>query len=352
MSRLPPALFALLLLLPAPAARAQGPPPALVVTTVVHRATMAPQSTFVGTVRYPEIAAVAAEARGRVAAVHFEEGQRIAAGAPLVDLDAAVLRKEIEALQASRAQAAAEAERARLEAERYEVLFGQATVSRQEYDNVRYTFEALQHRTEALAAQIAAFQVQLNKKIVRAPFAGVILERQADRGEWLEEGDPVATLARDDEIDILVSVPEEVTGHLSRGLEVAFEAAGHQASGRVEAVIPRGDIRTRSFPVKLRADNALGLLDGMEAQVRLPSAAAREVFSVPRDALASAMGRTVVYLVVEGQARSVEVEVVAYQGTEAGVLGEGLSEGAAVVTKGNERLRDGQPVRLPAEQGE
>ncbi|PLX82404.1 MAG: efflux RND transporter periplasmic adaptor subunit [Desulfuromonas sp.] len=345
MRRLVLLLAPLLFALPA-LAQEGGPPPALVAVAPVTVGTVAPQATFVGTVTYPETSEVAAEANGRVAKVAFEEGQRVADGATLVVLEASVLRREIAAIEASRKQAAVEAKKARLETERFRTLFDQKTVSRQEYENYLYAGEALALRVDSLAAQVAALQTQLGKKTVPAPYDGVILERFTDRGEWLEPGSAVATMARDDEVDVIVSVPGEALAHLRVGLEVDFEAGGNRQTGRIVALIGRGDVKTRTFPVKIRAANEHGLFEGMEARVALPTGPARESFVVPRDAIVSGPGGTSVALVAEGQAQFVPVMVLGYLGLSAGIEGEGLTEGASVVVKGNERLRPGQPVRV------
>lgn len=344
---LPLLLFALLV--PATGALPQnagGPPPAAVEVANIVRGAITPTTVFVGTVTYPEVAEVAAEVEGKVTRVLIEDGERVAAGQPLALLDAELLRTRIAALEASRQQAAVEAKRARLDAARYGDLFRQRLVSEQEYDTYRYGGEALEKKAQSLAAAVAALRVELAKKEVGAPFAGVVVERRVEPGEWVDAGTAVATVARDDEVDIMVNVPGELTAQLAAGLAVAIETPRGSTRGRIAAVIPRGEVRTRTFPVKIRAANTLGLLEGMEAQVALPTAPGREGLVVPRDALISRDGRNTVILVEGGSARTVFVEVTGYLGQRVGVAGEGLAEGLPVVTRGNERLQDGQPVRI------
>jgi hypothetical protein len=80
--------------------------------------------------------------------------------------------------------------------------------------------------------------------------------------------------------------------------------------------------------------------------VRLPTATAIKGLLVPRDAVIKQFGRDVVFLAVEGIAQMVPVQVMGYQGMQVAVSGEGIEEGQMVVIKGNERIRDGQPVRF------
>jgi multidrug efflux pump subunit AcrA (membrane-fusion protein) len=82
----------------------------------------------------------------------------------------------------------------------------------------------------------------------------------------------------------------------------------------------------------------------MSATVWLPTAETQSALIVARDALISASGRTVVFVLEGAKVRAVPVAVVAYEGAEVGLAAEGLKAGMQVVVKGNERLRDGQEV--------
>ena len=112
------------------------------------------------------------------------------------------------------------------------------------------------------------------------------------------------------------------------------------------AVVPRGDVATRTFPVKIRTPNTLGLIEGMSARVVLPVGKPRQTLVVPRDAVIKVFGQNVVYAVNDAKARMIPVDVIGYQALIAGVQSPNLSEGMQVVVKGNERLRNGQNVSL------
>ncbi len=324
-------------------------PPARVATAALTRGTVSPTSVFIGTVTYPRVSDVAAETNGRVARVLFEEGNRLPMGKALVILDAAVLKKEIGALEASRAQAETEAEKIEREAQRYLTLYQDKTVSLQEYEDRKFSAEALRLRVVSLQAQRDALREQLAKKTVYAPFAGIVIDRPVEPGEWVEPGTTIAVLALDSEVDILVNVPEQILPHLPAGEPVSFTTAAGESQGRVETTIPRGDIKTRTFPVKIRSGNDLGLLEGMEARVTLPTGPRRQSLLVPRDAVISKMGQDAVVVVDQGAARTVFVEVIGYQGLSAGISGDDLAEGGQVIVKGNERVQDGQAVQILAE---
>ena len=90
----------------------------------------------------------------------------------------------------------------------------------------------------------------------------------------------------------------------------------------------------------------MSLIEGMEAMVMLPVGEKQQAVIVPRDAVLSMFGMTVIFVVTDSKASMLPVKVAGYDGLKAGVLAEGLREGMKVVVKGNERLRDGQEVKI------
>jgi len=146
-------------------------------------------------------------------------------------------------------------------------------------------------------------------------------------------------------MDIIVDVPEPVLPFVSQGTRVEVTAMDARIQGVVHAVIPTGDVGTRTFPVKIRVPGGKGLAQGMRATAHLPVGAKVQAVVVPRDAVVILQDQPMVFSVAEGKATMIPVKVVAYMGLEAAVLGPGLVEGMPVVVKGNERLYPGAPVR-------
>ena len=163
-------------------------------------------------------------------------------------------------------------------------------------------------------------------------------------GTALAEGKTVAILARDDLIDVMVEVPESFIRQARSAGKVRVSIGGADIEGSITALIPRGDVATRNFPVKVRAANSQGFIEGMSASVWLPTAKTQNALIVSRDALISNSGRTVVFVLEGSKVRALPVAVIAYEGADVGIAAEGLKEGMQVVVKGNERLRDGQEV--------
>ncbi len=328
-----------------------GPPPALVTVSEVREGMIAPEREFVGTVFYPEVSEVSAEVTGGVVSAEIEEGRRVRKGDVLVRLDADLLEKTIASTRASHGQVLVDLEKARVDFRRIENLYKQEAIAEQVYDENRFRVMSLEKRDEALRADIERLEAELLRKTVRAPFDGVIVKKLVDRGEWLSPGDKVATLARDDSVDVIVEVPGEVVRFVRPGRKVAVRVAGRDSTGDVVSVVPRGDVSTRTFPVKVRLRNRFGLIEGMEARVSVPTGKRERSLLVTRDALVTGSGNSSVFTIVDGKAKMVPVKVLRFEGGHAGIEADGIRKGMTVVVKGNERLRDGQPVTVVTGQG-
>jgi len=324
----------------------KGMPPAQVVVSEMILGMIAPEVEFIGTIFYQEVSDVAAEVKGKVEEVLFEEGERIKKGKPLVRLDSALLKKTIESTRASYEQVLADHESARIDMRRVEGLYREGLVAEQVFDEIRFRVKGLEKKAESLKSQIEGLEVELKKKVISAPFGGVVIKKQMDRGEWLEPGGKVATIARDDVVEVIVNVSEDVMRFVKPGIDAKVTAAGKEITGKVSAIVPRGDIQTRTFPVKVRVKNGISLIEGMEARVNLPAGERKKGIIVPRDAVINRFGNNVVFTVSDSKAKMIKVKVISYMGLSAGVESDELKEGMKVVTKGNERLMDGQNVQI------
>ena len=325
--------------------KSQAPQGSLVVTTVSKADTVTPRSDFVGSVYFPEVSETASEVSGRVLDVHFEEGRRVKKGAPLVTLDTSLARKRLATARGNLEQARASLKLASIEFERRKLLLESGSIATQEYDSAYYSAKELESRVMGLAAEAERLELEIAKSRVPAPFDAVVLDRKVERGQWLAAGAAVGTLARDGDMDVIVNVPEPTLPFIAQGTEVEITAMDTRIQGVVRAVIPQGDVGTRTFPVKIRVPGGKGLAQGMRATAHLPVGIKVQAVIVPRDAVIILQDQPMVFSVADGKAAMIPVKVVAYMGLQAAVLGPGLAEGMPIVVKGNERLYPGAAVR-------
>ena len=345
--------LALILLFPVAEAIGQskgkgGPParPAIVSVAEIRPGASQPMSDFVGTVFFAQVSDVAAEVAGRANVVTFEEGQQVFSGMVLVKLDTTLLGLTIKKNVALYDQARVELEDARKDFQRMESLYKGQSVAVSVYDTSRFRMQGLEKKAAALSFELEHDKLMRRKMTIRSPFDGVVLRRDVDIGEWVSAGATVGVIASDTEVDVVVDVPETILQFLETGRVVSMRHGQRQFTGKIAAVVPRGDVATRTFSVKIRLPNENRLIEGMEARVTLPSGPMVKGLLVPRDAVISKFGRTVVFVNASGAAKMIPVQVQGYDGLMAGIAGPGLESGMQAVVKGNERIRDGQPLKV------
>jgi membrane fusion protein, multidrug efflux system len=327
-------------------AKKKGPPPAPVVVADVVAGASEPKAEYVGTIVYSRVCRVATESAGLVTGTYYEEGEAVRAGQKLVELGVDLLDATIEGTRAGYEQVMVEYERAQKDYARMDALFREQTISEVVLDNHLFEKKGLAKKAAALKASLDRMLLVKKKKRIHAPFGGVVIEKTVEKGEWAQTGGTVAVIADNTEVDIMVDVPEKLLSFLAKDdlLDVSFN--GSQQRARFINVVPRGDVATRTFSIKLRLENTKNLIEGMEARAHIPVGDKTRGLLVPRDSVVSKYGKNVVFTVSESKAKMVPVKITGYTALMAGVSGRGLAEGMQVVIKGNERVRNGQRVRI------
>ena len=155
----------------------QGPPPANVTVATVKIGMIAPQTEFIATVFYQEVSEVASELEGLVEKVRFEEGQRVKQGQILVELGSDILKKRLEAAILSYEQVLSDLDIAKIDLDRKEKLFRKKSIAEQTYDEVSFRAKSLEKRAAALKAEVEGIEIELRKKIIGAPFTGIVIDR-------------------------------------------------------------------------------------------------------------------------------------------------------------------------------
>lgn len=342
--------------------KGQGPPPALVVTAEVAEETVRSSLTLTGTALPDRLSTVAAEEGGRIEAVNVREGDRVAEGAAMVTLRPVPLQLELAEARAALREVEALLEKAVDDAGRATTLHRKGFISEEELQARQTDEKALSRKAERSRATVRRLQDRLERLVIRAPYDGQVIEEGTEVGEWVQEGDPVMTLADLERITIRVPVPERHIAGLNRRTEavVRFDALPEQEfHGTVSAVIPRADAAARTFPVEVKVANAEGrILAGMLARVTFRVGEPRPALLVPKDALVSQPGGGgYVVKVEQGAAAIVPVQVLSSHGERHAVasLGPPLAAGDTIVVRGNERLRPGQRITtggdVPVEDG-
>jgi len=283
---------------------------------------------------------VSAEVAGRVVSIGFTSGQSVAAGASLARLDTDVERAQ---LQSARAQVRLD----KLTAERYRSLRRTNAASQAKLDEAEANLSMAQ-------AEVSRLERTIEKKDIKAPFAGVLGINRLDVGQYVTAGTPVTTLQDLSAMLMDFSVSQKYLPRISVGqaVEISVDSYPDRTfTGRLAAIEPKVDQASGLVAVQAAFPNADGLLrPGMYAKVRvvLPTEADRLV--VPQMAVSYSLYGDFVYVVGpddKGQSRAhqVVVTVVDRRDNLAQIEGK-LKAGDEIVSSGAVRLSNGSKVKV------
>ncbi len=316
--------------------QAAGMPPAAVATAPVETQAWGNTLLAVGSLDPVQGVTLAAELGGKVSSIQVENGAAVAEGDILVRLDTA-------AEEASLASAQASLRLARINLDRAKDLLAQSTISQSEFD------AADASHTQALA-NVANLQSIIDRKSVRAPFAGRVGIRTVNLGQIVREGDPVIPLQALDPVYVNFSVPQRNVAQLAVGLAISVSIAGLDApvEGRITAINPQLDPATRNVRVQgTLANPDERLRPGMFATITLSLPGENDVVAIPLTSVLHAAYGDSVFVVEEKDgatfARQQFVRLGRTRGDFVAVL-DGVRPGQRVVSAGAHKLLNNQPV--------
>jgi membrane fusion protein (multidrug efflux system) len=330
-------------------AKAMGPPPEAVSTARSSATRWESTLSAVGTVASVDSVAVSTELPGIVTKILFESGQKAKAGQVLVELDIGTEQAQLDAAKARQ-------ELAQINHKRTEELVNKGALARQELDTIT-------SQLNSANADVAALQATIDRKIVRAPFAGQLGIRNVTVGQYLPAGTPVTTLAAGESAYVDFTLPQEQMGAVRVGMPVRVDMQGVKGveDGKISAIDPTIEGATRN--VKLRAqipDPTASLRPGMFGQVTIVLPEQPTVVIVPQTAVVHASYGDSVFVVEpkpadepgmretpQGQPVKVVRQVFVRLGSERGdfvAITKGLEPNLEVVSAGAFKLRNGSPV--------
>ncbi|MGF1628447.1 MAG: efflux RND transporter periplasmic adaptor subunit [Kiloniellaceae bacterium] len=289
----------------------------------------------VGTLGPDEAVIIAPEIAGRIDRIRFAEGEEVAAGDVLVELDATTLRAELVKARSDMTLAEANQERA-------------ATLAQRGTGTLRARDEALAAHQVA-QANVSLAQARLEKATITAPFPGVVGLRAVSVGAYVTPGTRIVELANIDPIKVDFRVPELVLSSLRPGqpIRVNVDALpGQTFEGEVYVIDPIVDENGRAVRLRARLPNPdRTLKPGLFARVQIVIERRENSVLVPESAVFAEGQRRLVYRVVDGRAALTQVELGHRRPGQVEVL-SGLGPGEVVVTAGHQQIRDGTRVEI------
>ena len=304
-----------------------------------------PNIEAIGSLRAVKGADLSLEVSGVVDSISFNSGDDVAEGAPLLKLRSDDDAAKLDSLKAT-------AELNQITYDRDQKQFKLQAVS-------QATLDTDSANLKNATAQVAQQQAILDKKFLRAPFAGHLGIRAVDLGQYLAAGTAIVTLQALDPIFLDFFVPQQAIDQVKLGQTVAVKVDAYKDQsfpGEISAVNPKVDASSRNVQVRATLKNAdRRLLPGMYATVDIATGAPQNYITLPQTAITyNPYGDTVYIVDDKGAAAAVEPTLIARQtfvtigatrGDQVAVL-KGVSDGDMVVTAGQIKLHNGSTVLI------
>jgi membrane fusion protein (multidrug efflux system) len=316
-------------------------PASAVTTMAAESVAWHPVLQAIGTLAPVEGVTISADAEGTIVNIAADSGTTVKAGDLLVEIDTSVETAQLNATKAR-------GELARINMERAKDLLESKAMAQSEYDTVAATYK------QSLA-DIAALQALIDKKHVRAPFAGRVGIRLVNVGQYISKGRALMPLQKLDPIYVNFSVPQRQLSDLVLGQSVSLKVDAFPTPfpGTISAINSEVDPATRNVTVQATLANpGEQLRAGMFVQVEVELPAGPPQVVVPSTAIAYAPYGNSVYIVEEmkdpeGKTYLGVRQQIVKIGTTRGdlvAIEEGVKPGEQIVTAGVFKLRNGAPV--------
>jgi HlyD family secretion protein len=390
------------------AASASAPQALPVTAQAVRVGTLTSTFALTGTIVPQQQANLASVISGTVQSVTVQIGDHVSAGQLLVQIDDSTLRAQLAQDQASLVEAQARARQtyatnrgtasttssslqsaqvtydaAVADNRRNEVLFRQGFISQQAIEKSRSDLAAARSALDSalVAAQnanmstdqssaaqadvasmqaavtvdqaaVQAVETQIAQAAVRAPFDGIVTQRNVDPGSLASPGAPLVQVSQLNPAYVNVGVPDGDLQYVRAGSEAGVHVdalAGHTWHGKVDHLNAAAGEGTLTYLARISLPNPdLTLKAGMVANVTFVSARNSGILIVPRGAIATTDAGSAVYVVDNGKAKLRQVVVGLQTQNDAQISGAAIAKGTLVITQRPDALQDGSPVKVVA----
>jgi RND family efflux transporter MFP subunit len=335
----------------APAQGAGVPPPSAVKTVTLANTPIEEASEFIATIRSLRSTTVQPDVEGLIARILVKSGQRVSAGAPLVQINAEKQQAAVTTTEANRAGIDADVQFWRLQVKRLAALVEAGAVSKAEYDQAQTSLQNAESRLTALDAQVRQGRVDLRFYRVTSPQAGVVGDIPVREGDRVTTSTVITTIDATDSLEANIQVPLDRSPMLRPGLPVQLLDADGKvvATNPLSFISPRVDDETQTVLVKSllrQAPPSVKVLQFVRSRIVWRS---QPGLTVPVTAVLRIAGQYFCFVAEKGPqgglvARQKPIEVGEMIGNDY-VIKRGLNAGEQLIVSGIQKIGDGAPVR-------
>jgi RND family efflux transporter MFP subunit len=328
-----------------------GPPAILVKIEVARLSTVNDTTEYVGTLKSRQSTAVNPQVEGQVTVIFVHSGDRVRAGAPLMQIDPVKQEAILRSQEFARAAALANLQYAQKQQERMSRLYADGVVSKQDFDQAQTALDSAKAQLASLDAQVREQQVELHYYRVLAPTSGIVGDIPVRVGDRVTTTTLLTTIDRPGDLEAYIDVPVERAPdlRLNQPVEILDGAGNAIAEGHIDFISPEVNNQTQSILVKSWVRNDQGRLRTSQFVRARIVWSSRPGIVIPVLAASQISGQFFAF-VAEGEGKS----LVARQrmlrlgpmiGNDYVVL-DGIKAGDRVIVSGIQYLVDGAPIAL------
>lgn len=289
-------------------------------------------------------AEISAEQPGQLLFI-VEMGTQVKEGTVIARLDDRKIKLELSQLQASKRQLEAEVGYLEKQQVRMDKLVENYSTSVSEIDRNRRDLMVATEQLASMKLQIQTVQLDLEKTVIRAPFSGTVNTHFVSLGELITVSMPLLQLVDTDHLDIQVAAPLNISAFVTQIDEAQVKWSNQLLKLPIRTWSSAGNQASRTFDLRIDA-SGINLFAGSAVQVSLPKSEEVMGVTIPRDGLILREKESFVFT-VDDQFVAHKVNVQIGQGIDDWVMISGnIKAGDQVITRGGERLIDGQKVRI------
>jgi len=319
---------------------------------LVAQTTITSGPSISGSLVADKTASIRAEVGGRVTAVLVEPGAHVSKDTPLARVDDNAVRETMLGAKSGVTQAQLGADIAKRDQDRAERLLAAGAVAENAVENARRGNLAAQAALEDAKARLANAQRNLDNTTLKAPYDGIVSERQVNAGDIVAPGAPMFTIVDPSTMRLEGSVPADQLGAVRLGANIKFGVTGYPGKsfvGTISNIYPSADPQTKQVRLYARIPNAgSGLVAGLFASGRVASTS-HSALAIPMNAVDQRGLKPSVLRLKGGKAEKVEISLgVRDDETENVEVLTGLARGDTVLVGRAQGITVGAPVKVNA----
>ncbi|HJV46082.1 MAG TPA: efflux RND transporter periplasmic adaptor subunit [Bacillota bacterium] len=373
-----------------------------VAMTKVAKQTIDQVTEVTGTLEASDQATVSFEVAGRIVKLNKDQGQTVQAGeflgqledsdyqlgvqkaataveqaqASLEKVDNGARPQEIEQVKIGLERAQLNSVKAQDDLKKYEALYQSGAISKDAYDNIvlkaQLAEKDLQNAQSSLSVTVegarkedkestlstyqqmlvqkAQADLSLQKTTLKSPVTGTIISKLSSEGQMTSAGSPIYQIGNIGELKVVLPVPDREVANWSVGDSVNLDLYGDKREGKVQMIYPNTNAGTGTIGVEVRINNDdHKWFAGQVVKATHQRKGAQGLF-VPVEAVVSTGAKPYVFVVKDQKAAKTEVQTGQLMNNQLQIL-SGLSEGQTIVTKGADRLFDGDAIAAESNPG-